>query len=263
MKRNRLMTDDREPVDGHRDFNWDPHLPDAPEGFPKGAKFDLARAEAKYLQDRITQSHDKSLLAVMINAQSFYEGDYFWNNASLINELLQPLKDIVGYSHNFAQTMHGAVLLYNLMLAQAQKNDELIEDYTESIKAWADDMKSLWNNLSDWYSDISTFWNCNAFQYANIPYPTKQFVEMWCKLVFEKSLIDKIAVSIEAKELIRQREVRLKKQRARLENKRYLELWQGSSGIGMIDYRWRRVSRIIQDIRKGLDCEEAMNKRNA
>ena len=56
----------------------------------------------------------------------------------------------------------------------------------------------------------------------------------------------------EARELISNRERQLKGERSRIYNQRALELWSGSSGIGMMDYRWRSARRVLIDIIDGL-----------
>jgi hypothetical protein len=170
--------------------------------------------------------------------------------------LIPELRKIIEYARNFAQVIHGAVLLYNLMLAKAQKNDELIDSYIDQIKAWASDMGEHEAQLLRWSSEINKFWECESLKYASIPHPTKQFVESWCTLVFGKYSPETISESAEARDLIKFREMRLKRNRARLENSRYLELWSGSSGVGMLGYRWRQVSKIVQDVRKGLGFED-------
>lgn len=251
-KRNRLFTDDNEPIDGHLDFNWDPHIPGPPEKFPQGATMELRRSEARYLQDRITESHGESLLAATINAPAYHETDYFWENEMLVRNLPLSLKETINHARDFAQTMHGAVLLYNLMLAQAQKNQELVDSYIGELDDWVSNIAKRHNELIKWHSNMKRFWDCEALRNARIPESTKRFVETWCALIYQNMSSDGISEHTEARDLIREREVRLKRNRSRLENNRYLELWRGSSGTAMMEYRWTQVSRIVRDIREGL-----------
>jgi hypothetical protein len=48
------------------------------------------------------------------------------------------------------------------------------------------------------------------------------------------------------------RERALKRGKARLENRRALELWGGAAGTAQIDYRWYGVQTIVSDILLGL-----------
>src|ERR1039457_5426251 len=64
--RRALVDDDRNPVSGVRPATWNPGLPRAPRGFPKGATFDLTAAEAGFLRERILFSHRDSLLAFLV-----------------------------------------------------------------------------------------------------------------------------------------------------------------------------------------------------
>jgi hypothetical protein len=253
-KSTRLITDDKEPIDGHMDFNWDPSLPDAPADFPEGATMNLNRRESKYLQNRIAELHGETLLCLMINAESYIRTDYFWQNNKLINTLPESLQRMTVYAKDFAHVIHGAVLLYNLMLSQKQNNQELEGAYRNGIQHWIEIVTEQKNSLHNWYADIKSFWGCGAVRAGNVGLPTKKFVDDWCSLVFGSSL-KTISENEHARNLIKKRECDLKKNRARLENQRYLELWKGMPEISMIDYRWRQVSRIIQDIRQGLGIE--------
>lgn len=250
-KQTHVLTDDKEPVDGHIEHNWDPHLPQPPNGFPKGAGMSLRGDDAKYLQDRISSFIGDTLLAAMVNASAFQDSDYLWDN-SVVLTLPQKLHDEVDQSRKFALSVYGAVLLYNLMLARARKNDEWIEDYSDGLNKWVLEINERREEMSHWHHQIRQFWDCEAIHNANVPYSTKHFVEAWNNLIFEATLSDNIADNRNAHELIKTREVHLKRQRSRLENNRYLEMWKGASGVAMIDYRWYRVKRIVQDIRDGI-----------
>lgn len=203
----------------------------------------------------MAEQHGESLLSAMINTPSFCHANYFWESELLIEDLPLVLLNIISNARNFAQSMHGAVLLYNLMLAQAQKKQELADDYINDIEKWASGIAERKSDLLKWHSNLKKFWDCDGLKLANIPYLTKQFVETWCSIVYQLSEPKSITENDQARELVRLRELRLKKNRARLQNSRYLELWNGSSGAAMLDYRWRQASTIILDIRKGLGLE--------
>ena len=81
---------------------------------------------------------------------------------------------------------------------------------------------------------------------------TKDFINAWLEMALSSGEAKRIADSPEARKLIYNREISLKKALARLENKHTLELWQGASGTSQLKYRWNPTKRIVMDILEGL-----------
>jgi hypothetical protein len=77
-------------------------------------------------------------------------------------------------------------------------------------------------------------------------------VNTWLNLLFSSKDTMAAASGKPAQSLIRNREISLKGKRARLDNQRALEQWQGASGASQIDYRWGNASVMVQDIIEGL-----------
>ena len=83
--------------------------------------------------------------------------------------------------------------------------------------------------------------------------PTQDFVLAWWNLAFAAKGIEALMASSDARELITDREHRLKRGRARIGNPRALELWNGAAGTAQLDYRWSRpVKVLLNDILKPL-----------
>jgi hypothetical protein len=61
-----------------------------------------------------------------------------------------------------------------------------------------------------------------------------------------------VSDSRSARDLIRQRERRLKGKLSRLDNARSLELWNGAAGTGRLVYRWGVAQTMLIDIMEGL-----------
>jgi hypothetical protein len=78
------------------------------------------------------------------------------------------------------------------------------------------------------------------------------FVDQWLELALTPSFLQVITNDASARDLIRHRERFLKRGQARLENRRALDLWNGSAGTGRLDFRWRIARVQIQDIHDGL-----------
>ncbi len=58
---------------------------------------------------------------------------------------------------------------------------------------------------------------------------------------------------VDARKLIRDREIQRKKSHSRFLNKRLLEQWGGASGMNRLDYRWSNVQALLKDLYDGLE----------
>ena len=65
------------------------------------------------------------------------------------------------------------------------------------------------------------------------------------------------AIAPTARLLIRERERRLKKNLARIDNPRAQELWTGDSGTAQLEFRWLISQRLLGDIFDGLEAPDA------
>lgn len=240
--------------------NWDPGLPKPPKDFSKRADLKLRRDEAEYLLDRIQNRHRQSLLAYLLTygeIAEIKEASYFWDLPVVqTGSIPGVLKTEIAHARNFSETIYGAALLYNLLLARAKGSQEYIAHYEERLEEWSAWIQDRWRELQEWYVKIGEFWNTRGLFAANIPDHTKKFVEAWYGIIFNDG-VNSLAGNKRAELLIREREFRLKRSRARLENRRALEMWRGAAGAAQVDYRWRVVSTIITDILSGLEEEEA------
>ena len=234
--------------------NWHLGLPPSSDNFHEHAEFALTKDEASYIQERILQRHPNSLLAILVREPEHVSANFIWEHP-ILNSLLHSLRDEISHAQNFSDTIYGAALLYNLMLAQLLNQGEWIADYQSRLSKWAGDLSSRWSQLISWYNDLKTFWLCSALKRARISYLTKKFVEDWFRIIFKEDSSPKISENQSARKLIYNREIQLKHNRARLENTRARKLWRGSSGASKLDFRWRNASGILQDIIKGLTID--------
>ncbi len=85
-----------------------------------------------------------------------------------------------------------------------------------------------------------------------IPPAHRQFVDDWFELLQAASQPGALVESETARQLIEVRERALKRGRARLAHREYLERWGGTSGAGLLNYRWSTVQTIVSDILDGL-----------
>lgn len=236
--------------------NWHAAVPDPPISFPTEISFLLTQAEAQFLQERIQLSVPGTLLAHLADRGLGAErSDFPWQHptvSSITHKLAQQLRN----AQNFALCMHGAALLYNLMLAEAYPQEERIEEYRGALNQWAGRMQEQDAFLARW-DYINEFWDVVFNQNPRIPQPTQRFINTWLDHCLGGESPVLLANNQTARELLRLREFRLKKGLARLQNRRALEMWNGAAGTGEMGYRWGNVQTILSDIHRGLEGSEA------
>ena len=150
--------------------------------------------------------------------------------------------------------MWGAALLYNLILAEQSHRDDGVAVYRERFAEWAQVLGRRARAFGDW--NRCRFWEVAQAGNPRISVPTRQFIETWWDLALggdPARLRDDTAV----RRLISDRERRLKKSLARIDNPRAQELWNGDSGSAQLEFRWRVGQRILADIFQGLEAADA------
>lgn len=251
-----LHTDDGEPVDGVMVANWDPHLPKAPEDLFEESTFELENHEIEYITDRIKMTADRSLLSQLIDLGNGVDANthFPWDHIDP-DELDKSMKAAVGHGRNFSETMHGAALLYNLMLAEESGRDGLDEEYQELLGQWWDTLHEREFEYKNW--DRKAFWKFLKSIDARVPVPTYQFVDQWECLIAQAERVEDVMASKVARQLIKMREAQLKGGRARIGNARAIELWNGAAGTAQLDYRWNRPVRSFLNDLLGYDEEDS------
>lgn len=242
--------DDGEPVDGSPRNNWDRALPAVPAGFPKRATFALSQAEARYLAGRIETTHSESLLAFLLDQRRVWEScAYPWEHPA-IGELNPELRGQLEHARLFSLSLHGAALLYNLLLAEKAAHEEWTEAYRSAIGEWVGEMEEAEGALRRW--DRAEFWQLVRRANPAVTSRTQFFVNGWLEIVLPPARARDARESAKSRALIRAREQALKGEQARLQNQRALERWSGAAGTGRMTYRWWRAERIALDILEGL-----------
>ena len=230
--------------------NWDPGLP-KPQDFLRQANLALTRQEAEYLHDRIMTNCGQSLLAFLVDRTTLGETVHFiWMHPEL-GQFPQRLRHQVEHARNFSKVMHGAALLYNLMLSEKSNQENSAAEYRGALAKWSETIQSRKAALARW--NLGDFWETAVSKGANIPLQARRFVERWINLALESGNVTTLSTDKAAQSLIYNREVALKRNRARLQNQRALELWSGAAGAGQLDYRWGVVNKIVNDILQGLE----------
>ena len=253
MQRN----DDGEPVGSSKLHNWHSGLPPAPDNFPHNITFRLTPIEATYLAERIITRQPHSLLAFLVDRRAAATASCLWEHP-LYAQFPPLIQQQLDHARNFAETMQGAALLYNLMLAEEKQASDLVEKYKEALQCWAAGLADRQAVLEQW--DRQQFWQVVAAGGVQIKVPTERFVHNWLTLALNPAVAGTIANHPEARRCIQGREAALKGAQARLINLRALELWQGESGTALLDYRWATAQTLLNDIAEGFaqrDIQEA------
>jgi hypothetical protein len=166
-------------------------------------------------------------------------------------ELPDHLREQLAHARLFSEVLHGAALLYNLMLAELQHATDLTDTYRDHLHEWATLLEQRRHALETW--DVARLLHLLRADGARIPATTAGFVQQWVSLVRTPEQAHAITESEPARRLIRAREQATKGKQARLHNASARERWGGASGTGRLDYRWATVQDLINDIVTGLE----------
>ncbi len=240
--------------------DWHPPLPEPPEDFLDETTLELREDEARYLGDRVLEEKSNSLLAALIiHEPGTLDVDFPWE-LDCMGTLPSPLPKLIKHAERFTLCIHGAQLMYNLMLAEKKPEAENPDTYRDRIADWSDELEPRWDELKNWMRNLRDFWHCRAVVQAGVPYHTVNFIEKWMERLSGKNPPIDIIDDEQARDYIRNREIHLKGwKRARLESPEALSRWSGESGTARLDYRWSIGSNILSDIHDGLAKEGERN----
>lgn len=209
----------------------DPHLPKPPDGLLSSADFTLTAEEEEYLSDLIAGSTKGSMLSWLIHNPPGNMPDYIWEVDNLEAAPVQ-LAELADQARRFHTAIHGAALIYNLLLARKSGHDDAVTEYEDRLDEWRNELQDTaalegWNR-TDWWATIQR-------QNPRLRQITMQFVNRWLDLIEVDS---DVAHSKAAADLIANRERQIKGGRARLVNQSALDRWSGGSGLARLDFRW-------------------------
>lgn len=236
--------------------NWRAGLIPPPAEFPDECSLRLTRVEAEYLSERIQLSSlcAGSLLAELVADRKRCEPvEYVWHHPR-VGELPKKLRDMLLHAQNFSELMHGAALLYNLILAEEARWEEGVTDYHTRFATWVQTLADRSRALQEWNRE--RFWEIARTGNSRISSGAHEFINGWWDLVLSGDPAQ-LRDDPVTRKLIADREKRLKKNLARIGNARAQELWNGDSGSLQLEYRWRISQRLLTDIFLGLEASDA------
>lgn len=220
----------------------DPHLPRPPEDWLKGVDFSLTAEEEHYLSDLIVRSTHGSLLSWLALNPPTDQANYAWEIDNL-EAAPEALRNLVDHARRFHTAIHGAILVYNLLLARKSGRDDKVASYEENLEAWRDELAGV-GVMNGWVRD--DWWKTIQRQNPNVHPLTKRFLDQWLDIV--DADVDP-ANHPDVARLIGNRERQIKGARARLVNQSALDHWSGGSGLGRLEFRWPVARQHLEDLR--------------
>ena len=237
------------------DAVWDPTMPGPPEDFfaLTSCDFTLTRDKATWLAERIGQAAPDTLLEFLVEKGSRRPdvAQFAWDDNE-VNAAMGQVRDAVNEARRFAVAMHGAALLYNVLLAERAeglgmtRHDGQRDYFADLLDQWSGEVQA--SDLGSW--NLEGLWALVMEQGRQASPLTYRFVTDWVNLVRSPSGRE-LASDQTARTLIREREIHQKRGQARLTNDRLIRQWGGASGSGRLNFRWPVVARLLNDIADG------------
>jgi hypothetical protein len=220
---------------------WTQSLPTAPKDLFDQAAFCLTIDEAQFIIDRLITSQPAALLTFLAREGIDAECDYVWTHPHL-TAFPAPALRLIRHGEIFSHVMHGATLLYNLALSELRGRDDWAADYRERIVAWTAELdRSAVNGWS-----LDDFWNAVEHPAHSIRPAAKRFVMQWLELVADAAA--PIASAPAARQLVEERERRLKTSQSRYTNHAVRDRWAGASGLDRLSFRWSQAKSHLRDL---------------
>jgi Family of unknown function (DUF6361) len=239
---------------------WDPNLPPPPADFFQmdQASFAMGPDEAGWLAERMASSAEGTFIEWLVTSRVDVTeaSEAPWEGPAM-PAAPAPIRRVVHHSKLFSSTMHGAALLYNLLIAERARDEGLdpagvrVTHYQDVLEGWADHIDTLAEEVGEW--SHADFWALVRGINPRIPLPTYSFVERWIQLASHDP--HAVTNSEQARHLVSSRERLLKRSQSRLTNERMLRDWSGGSGVGRLTFRWPQVKVLLGDIARGRSAD--------
>jgi len=220
---------------------WSPALPAAPKDLLDRAVFRLTVDEAQFIIDRLFASQPTALLTVLARDGIDADCSNIWEHPNLA-AFPADARRLVRHGEIFSQVMQGAALLYNLALSELRAQDDWIADYQERVRAWATDLDLT--VIRTW--SLDDFWKAVEHPAHSIRPAAKRFVTQWLDLVVDGATA--IETSPAARQIVEERERRLKTSQSRFANHAVRDRWTGASGVDRLSFRWGQAKSHLRDL---------------
>ena len=203
---------------------------------------EFSTAEAHFLHERVMQAAGHSYLGFLLNHPVDEGAEMPWAHAAA-EYAPDRIREDLTIAEYYSLAQHGPSLLYNKLVAKAAQRDELVEDYEDQLTSWAEEINARFPVTPFPLTDL---WSLADRVGARVPDGASKFIEWTLTLTPDQR--SRLVHDRAAAERIALREYTLKRALSRLEGKRSLDSWSGSSGAGLINYRWSSVVPMVRDI---------------
>lgn len=220
---------------------WIPALPQMPGDLLERAIFRLTTDEAQFLVDRLVATQPTALLTMLAREGIDADCDYIWTHPYL-SAFPAAARRLVQHCEIFSHVMHGAALLYNLALSELRERNDWIEDYRERLQTWSTELDL--GAVRAW--SLDDFWNVVEHPAHAIRPAAKRFVTEWRELVLSGT--EHVISTPAARQLVEERERRLKASQSRYANHAVRDRWKGSSGVDRLSFRWSQAKSHLRDL---------------
>jgi hypothetical protein len=221
---------------------WSDSLPLAPQRFLECVDFHLSSEEAQFIIDRLVSKHPKALLTSLArDANGAADCNHVWEHPSLA-DFPDAARQIVFHAQIFSSVMHGAALLYNLLLSQLRENPEWVASYEEQLQEWRSQLDLP--AIRAW--SLDAFWHAIEHPSHSVRPAAKRFVTEWLGMVCADTISG--ARDTPAAHLVQQREQRLKAVQSRFSNRAVRDRWGGASGASRLSFRWNQAKAHLRDL---------------
>ena len=261
LSRNSRPPDDATEFLGHSDAVWSPSMPAAPEDFFDftHCDFSLTNDEASWLAERIAEAVPGTMLEFLVTRGNRPSAGarFLWQDPDA-NEATGPTREALDEARRFAVSIHGAALLYNLLLAERAEaldlpaNEGRRDRFSTRLDHWRHEVEG--SDIMAW--DLNGLWTLVAQQGRPVAAPTRNFVTGWVDLIRSR-IGEGLADDREARTLVSEREIFQKRNQARLRNDAMMRQWGGASGAGRLDFRWPNIKTLLNDIVNGRESGHA------
>ena len=221
---------------------WTPSLPPRPTDLLEAVRFRLTPDEAQFIIDRLVAQQPRSLLTFLACSGSGAAAcDNIWEHPHLADFPDHSLA-LVRHGEMFSSVMHGASLLYNLLLSQLREKPDWIDKYQSLLEEWQArlDMPAIraWS--------LDTFWEAIDHPAHRIRPAAKRFVTEWLLLVQTGNVCQ--GQLTPASRMVQDRERRLKTSQSRFANRAIRDRWTGASGVERLSFRWSQAKSHLRDL---------------
>ena len=233
---------------------WAP-LPQPPGDFLKSdITFELTREEAQVLVDHIRLNHPGTLLAVLCGTPAIAkDAEFPWDLPT--DGFPDSLIELLRHARCFSELTIGPQLVYNVLLARKAREEfhwethELEERQLSQLKTWGQMIDDRYEELRSWVEDIPQFWHVVAGH--GVSERTQDFFTT----VVRRAVANPYDFASDSvvHGHIRERERRLKSNRARLAHRAALENWSRAAFGGQLNYRWPITKSYLADIARALE----------